>query len=245
MTRERLLVETFVDLADTLVDAYDIIDFMQKLAERGVALLDVTAAGIMLADTDGNLRHAACSSEQMRLVEFFELQVEEGPCFDAFREKQAIQSASPEDSDARWPRFAPHARANGYLAVSAVPMRLRSQVIGALNLFSAEPELLNAEDLAVAQAMADIATIGILHERVISDTRDLSAQLEFALESRVAIEQAKGIVAEHNQVNVDRAFELIRRFTRDNNRLLSDTAREIIDGTLSPAELERVARPSG
>jgi transcriptional regulator with GAF, ATPase, and Fis domain len=245
MTRERLLVETFVDLADTLVDAYDIIDFMQKLAERGVALLDVTAAGIMLADAEGNLRHAACSSEQMRLVEFFELQVEEGPCFDAYREKRAIQSASPEDLDARWPRFGPHAWANGYLAVSAVPMRLRTQVIGALNLFSAEPELLNEEDLAVAQAMADIATIGILHERVISDTRDLSAQLEFALESRVAIEQAKGIVAEHNQINVDRAFELIRRFTRDNNRLLSDTAREIIDGTLSPAELPRVARPSG
>ena len=244
MTREKLLVETFVDLADTLVDAYDVIDFMQTLAERGVELLDVTAAGIMLADGDGNLRHAACSSEKMRLVEFFELQVEEGPCFDAFREKRAIQSASPEDSDARWPRFAPHARANGYLSVSAVPMRLRSQVIGALNLFSSEPAALTADDLDVAQAMADIATIGILHERVIRDTRDLSSQLEFALESRVAIEQAKGIVAEHNKVDVDKAFGLIRRFTRDNNRLLSDTARELIDGTLPPAELQRDRRPA-
>lgn len=244
MTRETLLVETFVDLADTLVDAYDVIDFMQTLAERSVALLDVTAAGIMLADGGSKLHHAACSSEQMRLVEFFELQVEEGPCFDAFRDNRAVQSTSPEDSDARWPRFAPHARVNGYLAVSAVPMRLRAQVIGALNLFSSDAAVLNEEDLAVAQAMADIATIGILHERVVRDTRDLSSQLEFALESRVAIEQAKGIVAEHNRVNVDEAFALIRRFTRDNNRLLSDTAREIIDGTLSPTELQRDARPA-
>jgi GAF domain-containing protein len=242
MTREKLLVETFVELADTLVDAYDIIDFMQTLAERVVELLDVSAAGIMLADSDGNLRHAACSSEQMRLVEFFELQVEEGPCFDAFREQHSILCSSPEDAEVRWPRFAPHAQSAGYAAVSAVPMRLRSQVIGALNLFSAEPGRPNEEDLGVAQAMADIATIGILHERVVRDSRDFSAQLQFALESRIAIEQAKGIVAEHNQMNVDKAFELIRRFTRDQNRLLSDTARQIIDGSLSPDELPREAR---
>lgn len=244
MTREKLLVETFVGLADTLVDAYDVIDFMQTLAERGVELLDVSAAGIMLADSDGNLRHAACSSEQMRLVEFFELQVEEGPCFDAFREGRSILCASPEDAMVRWPRFAPHAQDAGYASVSAVPMRLRSQVIGALNLFSTEARALNEEDLDVAQAMADIATIGILHERVVRDSRDFSAQLEFALDSRIAIEQAKGIVAEHNQINVDKAFELIRRFTRDQNRLLSDTARQIIDGKLSPDELPREARRS-
>ena len=244
MTREEVLTDTLVTLADTLVDTYDVIEFMHMLAERSVELLDVSAAGIMLSDSGGNLRHAACSSEQMRLVEFFELQVEEGPCFDAFRQQQTIQSASAEDADRRWPRFAPHARSNGYLAVSAVPLRLRSDVIGALNLFSANVGVLSGEDLTVAQAMADIATIGILQERVIRETRDISAQLEFALESRVAIEQAKGIVAEHSRVNVDTAFELIRRFTRDHNRLLSDTARQIIDGTISPSELPRSVRPN-
>jgi GAF domain-containing protein len=244
MNREQRLVETFVDLADTLVDEYDIIDFMQTLAERGVELLNVSAAGIMLVDSDGNLRHAACSSEQMRLVEFFELQVEEGPCFDAYRQETAILCSSPEDAVARWPRFAPHAATNGFLSVSAVPMRLRSQVIGALNLFSTSPGALSEEDVRVAQAMADIATIGVLHERVVHDTRDLSAQLEFALESRIAIEQAKGIVAEHNHVSVDTAFEVIRRYTRNQNQLLSETARRIIDGTLAPRSLAPEARPS-
>lgn len=237
MTRERILVETFVGLADTLVDDYDIIDFMQTLAERCVEILDVSAAGIMLADPSGTLRHTACSSEQMRLVELFELQVEEGPCFDAYRNEAAVVSTDAEDAARRWPRFAPHALESGFGVVSAVPMRLRSEVIGALNLFSSGDDVLDADDLAVAQAMADIATIGILQHRVIRDKNAFAAQLEFALESRVAIEQAKGIVAEHNRIDVDRAFNLIRQFTRDHNRLLSDTARRIIDGTLTPEEL--------
>jgi GAF domain-containing protein len=237
MTREKTLVETLVALADTLVDDYDVIDFMQTLAERCVELLDVSAAGIMLADSDGALRHAACSSEQMRLVELFELQVEEGPCFDAFRERSPVRCDSPEEAEARWPRFAPHAHEGGFAAVSAVPMRLRAEVIGALNLFSSTRGALNDDDIGVAQAMADIATIGILQERVIQDKSAYSAQLAFALESRVAIEQAKGIVAEHNHVGVDRAFELIRGFTRDHNRLLSETARQIINGSLRPEQL--------
>ena len=138
MGREQTLIETFVGLADTLVDDYDVIDFMQTLAERSVDLLDVSAAGIMLADSDGRLRHTACSSEEMRLVELLELQVEEGPCFDAFRDQAIVVSDSAEDAARRWPRFAPRAHESGYITVSAVPMRLRTQVIGALNLFSSE-----------------------------------------------------------------------------------------------------------
>ena len=237
MTRERILVETFVGLADTLVDDYDIIDFMQTLAERCVELLDVSAAGIMLADPDGTLRHTACSSEQMRLVELLELQLEEGPCFDAYRSRAAVVCESPEEAVARWPQFAPRAQKSGFVAVSAVPMRLRADVIGALNLFSSDERRLDDADLGVAQAMADIATIGILQERVIRDRNAFASQLEFALESRVVIEQAKGIVAEQQKIDVDRAFDLIRRFTRSHNRLLSETARQIIEGTITPAEL--------
>jgi transcriptional regulator with GAF, ATPase, and Fis domain len=247
MEREELLVETLVTLADTLVDAYDVIDFMQTLAERSVEILDVSEAGIMLADPDGKLRHIACSSEQMRLVELFELQVEEGPCFDAFTTHAAVACDSLRDAQARWPRFAPHAREGGFEAVSAVPMRLRSQVIGALNLFSTHSTALTQRDLAVAQAMADIATIGILQERAINDSRAFSAQLEVALDSRIVIEQAKGVVAERNQVDVDEAFQQIRRFARNHNRLLSETAREIIAGALLPAALtgpEPSPRPS-
>jgi len=245
MAREELLVATFVTLADTLVDDYDIIDFLHTLAERCVDLLDTSAAGIMLADAGGTLRHAACSSKQMRLVELLELQLEEGPCFDAYSRQRPVLSDSPEDAETRWPRFAPHARDAGFAAVSAVPMRLRTQVIGALNLFSSERGTLNDDDVRVAQAMADIATIGILQERAIRDGRTVSAQLESALESRIVIEQAKGVVAEHDRVTVDDAFQRLRRYARDHNRLLSDTARQVVDRSLQPADLARGTRDGG
>jgi GAF domain-containing protein len=237
MEREELVVETLVTLADTLVDTYDLIDFMHTLAERCVEILDVSEAGIMLADPDGHLRHIACSSEEMRLVELFELQVGEGPCFDAYNTRAAVACDSLQAAQARWPQFAPHAREGGFSSVSAVPMRLRSQVIGALNLFSTRSTALSQRDLAVAQAMADIATIGILQERAIRDSRAFSAQLEVALDSRIVIEQAKGIVAERNQVGVDEAFQQIRHFARSHNRLLSETARQIIANAILPATL--------
>jgi transcriptional regulator with GAF, ATPase, and Fis domain len=240
MAEQQLLVETLVGLADTLVDTYDVIDFMQTLAERSVELLDVSAAGIMLADGHGRLRHAACSSEQMRLVELFELQLEEGPCFDAFRDQRAVRSATAEDVAARWPSFAKHVGEGGFVAVSAVPLRLRGQAVGALNLFSSDTGALSDEDLGAAQAMADVATIGIIQERLIHDQHILTTQLEGALNSRVLIEQAKGIVAERNQIDVDQAFLEVRAFARNTNRRLTDVARGIVDGTytdLTPSDV--------
>ena len=239
MAREDRLVSVLVILADTLVDHFDIIDFLQTLAERCVDLVDVSAAGIMLADPRHELRHAACSNEQMRLVELFELQVAEGPCFDAYRTQAPVVCASPEEAAQRWPEFAQHANESGFAGYSAVPMRLRAEVVGALNLFCTEPRALGADDIKVVQAMADIATIGILQERSIRDAHAFSTQLEVALESRVVIEQAKGIVAERIQVGVDEAFEMIRSFARAHNRLLSESARQIIDGSLNVQELSR------
>jgi GAF domain-containing protein len=242
MARQDRLVETFVTLADTLVDHYDIIDFLQTLAERCVDLVDVTAAGIMLADGQRTLRHAACSNEQMRFVELMELQLEEGPCFDAFRTQAPVICASPEEAAQRWPQFAANAREKGFTSFSAVPMRLRAHVIGALNLFSSDPRALGDHDIQVVQAMADIATIGILQERSIRDAHAFSTQLELALESRVVIEQAKGIVSERTHLSVDDAFDQIRSFARAHNRLLSETARQIIDGSLDTQELGAAAR---
>jgi GAF domain-containing protein len=230
MTDQRLLVETLVALADTLVDDYDVIEFMQTLAERSVDLLGVSAAGIMLSDSQGHLSHAACSSEQMRLVELFELQLEEGPCFDAFRTQSAVRAATADETARRWPRFAEHARHAEFGAVSAVPLRLRDVSVGALNLFSHGDEALSDDDLRIVQAMADIATIGILQERLHSDQSVLTTQLESALHSRVVIEQAKGVVAERNGIDVDESFRHIRTFSRNRNRRLSDVAREIVDG---------------
>ena len=244
MAHQQRLVETLVELADTLVDEYDVVDFMQTLAERSVELVGVSEAGIMLADSNGQLRHAACSSERMRLVEFVELQLEEGPCFDAFRHQRAIRSDSPQDAARRWPHFAPRAEEGGFAAVSAVPLRLRGDAVGALNLFSTAIGALDDEDLQVVQAMADIATIGILQARLIRDQGVLTDQLEAALDSRVVIEQAKGVVAERNGIDVDEAFVRIRRFARDNNRLLSETAAGIVDGSLARAFAAEIRRPA-
>jgi GAF domain-containing protein len=242
MSREQDLLAAFIEFSDTLVDDYDVVEFLHRLAERCVEIADVTEAGIMLADRDGLLRYVASSSERMRLIELFELQHEEGPCVDAYRTGLAVQSASTEDASTRWPRFGPHALDVGFQAMAAVPMRLRANVIGALNLFSLPPEPLSPDDQRVAQALADIATIGILQERALSDGHIVVTQLQAALESRVVIEQAKGIVAERNHITVDVAFELLRGYARNHNRLLSQTAGAVIDGTLSADALTAPSR---
>jgi GAF domain-containing protein len=231
------LLETLVTLVDTMVDEYDIVEFLHGLTERCVALLNVSEAGIMLADPTGKLRYAASSNEKMRLVELFELQIDEGPCVDAYRDGEPVVSSSAKEADRRWPEFGPHAREAGFPSIAAVPMRLRANTIGALNLFSSTSTPLSDQDLRLAQIMADVATIGILHERALRDAETLSGQLGVALESRVVIEQAKGIIAEHLQVGVDEAFELLRSFARKQSRRLSQTAIEIVDGTLRPQEL--------
>jgi len=231
--REQELLKAFIEFADTIVDEYDVVEFLHRLAGRCVELVDASEAGIMLADRDGTLHYIASSSERMRLIELFELQHDEGPCLDAFREGVAVHGALDDDGLKRWPRFAPHALEVGFQSVSALPMRLRTEVIGALNLFSASAGPLSNEDKEVAQALADIATIGILQQRALDDALIVTSQLEGALESRIVIEQAKGVVAEHSGIGIDEAFELLRAYARRNNHLLRQTAQQIIDGTLS------------
>ena len=242
MSREQDLLAAFVEFADTFVAEYDVVEFLHRLAERCVELVTVSEAGIMLADADNTLRYVASSSERMRLIELFELQHDEGPCLDAYRTGVAVHSSLTGEADTRWPRFAPHACEAGFRSVSALPMRLRTDVIGALNLFSTTAEPLSPEDQQVAQALADIATIGILQERALHDGHIVLSQLQGALESRVVIEQAKGIVAQATHVSVDDAFKLLRGYARNHNRLLRQTAEQIINGTLDPDALTAPTR---
>ena len=242
MPREQELLKAFIEFADTIVDEYDVVEFLHRLAKRCVELVDATEAGIMLTDRDGTLHYVASSSERMRHIELFELQHDEGPCLDAYRTGVAVHSSLTADVHERWPRFAPHAQELGIESVAALPMRLRTEVIGALNLLSTSSAPLGPEDQQVAQALADIATIGILQERALNDALVVTSQLESALESRIVIEQAKGIVAERSHVGIDSAFELLRGYARTNNRLLRDTAREVIEGTLSTDALAEQAQ---
>jgi len=232
MTREQRLSRVFVELADTLVAPFDVIDFLQNLTERSVELLEVAAAGLMLADQRGQLRVVAFSAESARLVEVFELQNSEGPCLDCFHTGKQVVNLDRRQVRARWPRFAAEAAKLGFRSAHALPMRLREQVIGAVNLFAVTDAPLSPDDVAVGQAMADIATIGLLQERAGREKNLLAEQLQGALNSRVMIEQAKGVLAERAQTTPDEAFVLMRAYARDQNRRLTDIAAGLLDGTV-------------
>ena len=231
MTRESILARTMVELADNLVDDFDIVDLLTALSNRCVEVLDVSTVGIMLVDANGELRAMASSSEVMRIVELFELQSQEGPCLDCYRSGEPVDELLAT-ATARWPTFAPVALDAGFRAAAALPMRLRDQVIGALNLFQTEPRALSGDDTLVARALADIATIAILQHRKIAEADAINDQLNNALTSRIVIEQAKGIVAEREQLDMPDAFDRLRAFARSHNRRLHDVASEIVGGTL-------------
>ena len=232
MTREHRLAEAFVEAADTLVDDFDVLDFLHTLAERCVELLDVDAAGLMLVDQRGQLHATAASRENAHLLELFELQADAGPCVDAFRTGAPVVNVDLRTGHDRWPRFAEAVELAGYVSVHALPLRLRATVIGALNLFCARPGSLGQDDIRVGQALADIATIGILAQRNIHQAELLTVQLQTALTSRVVIEQAKGILSERHKVDVDTAFGFLRNHARRHNLRLSDLARTVATGNI-------------
>jgi transcriptional regulator with GAF, ATPase, and Fis domain len=225
------LADAFVELADTMVADFDVIDFLHTLTERSVQLLDASAAGVLLADPRGELRLVAASTEAARVLELFQLQNDQGPCLDCFRTAQPVAASDLTTARQRWPQFAAAAAQAGFAAVHALPMRLRSQVIGALNLFQATPGGLGREDVRVGQALADVATIGLLQERSTRRGETLSEQLQGALNSRVVIEQAKGKLAERAGLDMDQAFAVLRSYARDRNLRLSEVAQAFIDGT--------------
>jgi transcriptional regulator with GAF, ATPase, and Fis domain len=213
-----------------MVADFDVIDFLHVLTSRSAELLDVSAAGLLLADPRGELRVVAASSEAARLLELFQLQSDQGPCLDCFRSGRPV-SSTELGADQRWPRFAAAAGEAGFTAVQALPMRLREQVIGALNLFRATAGPFDAEAVRVGQALADVATIGLLHERSMRRSDTLNEQLQTALNSRVVIEQAKGKLAERLGIDTNQAFTILRDQARNRNQRLSDLARAFVEGT--------------
>jgi GAF domain-containing protein len=222
------LAKTFVEVSDTLVAEFDLIDFLHTLTVRTADLVGATAAGLLLADQRGRLEFMAASDENAKLLELFQVQSSEGPCLDAFRTAAPVLNADLRTATGRWPQFAPHATAAGFRSVHAFPLRLRTEVIGALNVFGTDASgTLDTADVPIVQALADVATIALLQERSVRRGEILSEQLQGALNSRIAIEQAKGAVAQANDISVDEAFRLIRNYARRNNRRLSDVAHAI------------------
>jgi GAF domain-containing protein len=232
LTREQRLARTFVELADTLVDEFDVVDLLSLLVERSVELLDASAAGLLVVDGGGQLRLMAATSEALEVVELFQVQNDEGPCRDCVRAGEPVMVEDLDDAAARWPRFVPVARQQDLRAVNAFPLRLRDQRLGSLGLFRAERGGLGEADVAVAQALADIATIALLQHRAAHDSLMLADQLQLALNSRISIEQAKGVLAERAGIPVDEAFVRLRKYARAHGRMLSAVAEEVVHGAL-------------
>jgi transcriptional regulator with GAF, ATPase, and Fis domain len=241
-----LLSVTFVELADTMVADFDVIDFLHMLTDRSVRLLQASAAGVVLADPRGELRVAAASSEEASLLELFQLQNDQGPCLECFRTGQPVTAADLAGAAQQWPRFAQAAMQSGFRSVQALPMRLRDQVIGALNLFAAELDPFSPADLRVGQALADVATIGLLQERNVRRREAVAEQLQGALNSRVVIEQAKGKLAERLGISMDGAFTMLRDYARSSNQRLTDVARDFVLGASADFPPERgTGHPAG
>lgn len=239
MTSEQRLTRVFVELADTLVDEFDALDFLSTLTERSVELLDADAAGVILIDARGVLHVVASTSDEAQLLELLELQNDEGPCLECLETGRAVVNLGPEQAGARWPRFSAALAEVGFQSAHAIPLRLRDSVVGAMNLFCTADSRLSDDDLALGQALADIATIGLLQERAVRQSGLIAEQLQTALDNRVLIEQAKGVLMASAGVAVDVAFQMMRGYSRRNNLPVKDVAARVVDRSLTADRLTR------
>ncbi|MET4705855.1 GAF and ANTAR domain-containing protein [Frigoribacterium sp. UYMn621] len=231
-SREVQLSAAFVKLADTLVTDFDVVDLLHWLVEECTRILDTEAGGLLLVDAVGVLQLIASTSEEAQLVEVLQLAAGEGPCLDCFRTGIAVTVGDIQVNAEKWPEFSAEAVKQGFRSVHATPLRLRGQIIGTMNLFSTRTGELAPADIAVAQALADVATIGILQERTIKSSSIVSAQLQHALDSRILIEQAKGVLAATSGMTMNDAFAAIRAYARNHNFTLAKVADGIIARTL-------------
>jgi len=226
-SREARLTAAFVTLADTLTTEYDVVDLLDLLVRECTEILDVEAGGLMLADSEGNLQLVASTSEQAELVEVMQLNAGAGPCLDCFATGEPVSVSDIDQLSDRWPAFRIAALEQGFRSVYAAPMKLRGDVIGTMNLLSTNLGDLNDRDIAVAQALTDVATIGILQERMIRESGIISEQLQRALDSRILIEQAKGVLSQTGHMDMEEAFSTMRNFARKNQLSLHVVAQGV------------------
>lgn len=237
MSREQRLAKVFLELADTLVDDFDVLDLLHTLCERSVELLRVDSAALILADPRGVLQVMASTTEEARVLELFVLRNDEGPCLECYSSGHQVVNLAEDEAARRWPRFRAETLALGFRSTHALPLRLRGQVLGVLNLFCVEREFLSDIDLDLAQTLCDIATVGLLQERSVRHAELLAEQLQAALNSRILLEQAKGVLSERAGISVDEAFTRMRSYARRNRRQLVEVATAVVEGAIDSVEL--------
>jgi transcriptional regulator with GAF, ATPase, and Fis domain len=230
--REQMLLETLTVVADTLVDDFDIVDFLHDLVDRCAAIFDAVDVGLVLADEHGELIVMASTSERLRLIEALQVAADDGPCIDSFTTGSVVSAGSAEEIMRRWPDFATGVHDSGYQSVHAVPLRLRKNTIGSLNFFRDRPGDLAPEDVRAAQTIADVATIGLVQERAIREASLARDQLQHALTSRVLIEQAKGVISHSKGVDMEQAWVMLRERARSHQARIADIAQAVVDGLI-------------
>jgi ANTAR domain/GAF domain len=235
--RERGVTDAFVSLAAALADGLDPVDLLTGLTADCARLLDVASAGLLLADRRGVLHVLAASSEETHSLEVFQLQRKQGPCLDCYRSGAPVSAADLRQETTRWPQFVPAAIDAGFASVHALPMRLRDHVLGTLGLFGDRVGALNEDDLRLGQALAYVASVAIVQDKAAADKAALNEQLQTALDSRVVLEQAKGILAQVGQLDMDRSFAVLRGYARDNNQRLTDVALAVVNRQLHAGQL--------
>ncbi|SDF08702.1 GAF domain-containing protein [Blastococcus fimeti] len=244
-SRERDVTGSFVRLASSLVQGYDVVDLLSELTADCAHLLGIASAGLLLADERGVLHVVAASSERTRQLELFQVQSDDGPCRDCYLDGTPVSVPDLRTEADRWPRFAPAALQAGFASVHAVPMRLRDQVLGALGLFGTTPGPLDPDDLSLGQALADVASVALVQDKEKSDQRSVNEQLQSALQSRIVLEQAKGVLAQQGGLQMDEAFVALRRYARDHNLRLTAVAEAVVARRLPAQQLLARARGAG
>lgn len=239
--QERWIASTFVEIADHLVDEFDVVDLLSTLAERCAEFVSASEVGFVLIDPTGVLQVIGSSSEKMESLELMELQNSEGPCWDSFNTGKPVLNQNVHGSFDKWPTFGPVVDAAGMRTVHALPMRLRSDTIGAINIFHSDLRELSEHEVVITQALADAATIAIMQDRNLRHATQLAEQLQYALEARVVIEQAKGVLAERLQVDMHDAFSMLRQYSREHNRRLSTVAQDVTEGKLPSTLFEKAS----
>lgn len=225
--RETRVLHAVVSLVDSLLDDFDVVELLTDLTERCTQLLDISAAGLLLADPYRHLHLMAATSQRTRELELFQLQSDEGPCLDCYAGGEPISIADLATEHQRWPRFAPAAADAGFVSVHAVPLRAVGTALGALGLFGNHAGDLDDADLLVAQSLAHIASVAILQEHSPTPT-SVPSKLRTATTNQIVVEQAKGYLREYFDIPIAEAFVLLRRYAHAHGPHLTDVARRLI-----------------
>lgn len=233
MVDQALFLRVLSEFARTLVVHYEISEVLYQLADRTTELLGVAGAGVCLGE-EGHLRFVTGVNEATVRVEQAQERVQEGVCVEAFQTGKPVAVPDLALIGDKWTDFRAEARSVGVSAVVGIPMRLDDEVLGAVNIYATEARQWSDDDIATAQVLADMATSYLVNASELEKSRRTAEQLQEALQSRIVIEQAKGVLSAERRIPIDEAFEALRAHARSHSANLRAVAEAVVNLGLRP-----------